>query len=338
MRFASSLALSTLAFAALSHAAFINLPPLYSCEPATIQVLAKGNYTLEGRELDSHKVYFHLRVQKGVSSVTWDAVDLAADATALISVTDQISASQTAVGSVQAVIQPNPSGNTTCLASDKKGKNHTSAKQKNMVPTIIGIVLGAFFLLVLLLVAGMMYRRKKEKSQKIEEDSVDLSHNYTQAGGSYMARLVPGLKPEEARPLPRDHKLESEQANYASTRRGTQYYRNGAGAADLDNSNAAAPASGGAGIAGYELPNYNQSQRHSRLASNPHQQPYSVYAPNQQQEQQQRWQQPAPVPAAADPFASQNDLPGCYQLPHQMYRQNSWQHSQTSFLDKQNSR
>lgn len=334
MRLACSIALIAFAFAAFAQAAFINLPTLYSCEPASIRVLAQGNYTLEGREIDSHKLYFRLRVQKGVTSVTWDAVDMPANATALVTVTDQISLTQTAVGSVQALVQPNPSGNTTCLADAKKDKDHRTGKQKNMVPTIIGIVLGAFFVLVLLLVAGMMYRRKKEKSQKIEEDSVDLNHNnnyYTQAGGSYMARLVPGLKLHEARPLPRDPKLESEQANYASTRRGTQYYNKNSAAGAFD------PAAANAGAGGYELPNYNQSQRLSRLASNPNQQPYSMYAP--QQPQQQQWRQPSPEAAAgANPFASQNDLPNCYQLPNQMYQQNSWQHSQTSFLNKENSR
>ncbi|CBQ70971.1 conserved hypothetical protein [Sporisorium reilianum SRZ2] len=326
MRLVSSIALVALAFAAVSHAAFINLPTLYSCEPAAIRVLAKGNYTLEGRDLDTRKLHFRLRVQKGVSSVTWDAVDLPANATAIITVTDQIAASQTSAGSVQALVQPNPSGNTTCLA-DKKDKDRATAKQKNMVPTIIGIVLGAFFVLVLLLVAGMMYRRKKEKSQKIEEDSVDLSHSYSQAGGSYMARLVPGLKMNEARPLPRDPKLESEQADYASTRRGTHYYKSSAAAA-LD-----APTN----AAGYELPNYNQSQRLSRITSHHSsiaQPPFQVY----RDQQQQQWQQHPSQPPAANPFASQNDLPGCYQLPNQMYQQNTWQHSQTSFLDKKSSR
>ncbi|CDS00419.1 uncharacterized protein SPSC_01655 [Sporisorium scitamineum] len=325
MRLASSIALIAVVLAAFSHAAIINLPTLYSCEPASIHVLAKGNYTLEGRNLETHKLHFRLRVQKGVTSVTWDSVDLAANTTALITVTEQISATQTSVGSVQALVQPNPSGSTTCLA-DKKDKDRASSKQKNMVPTIIGIVLGAFFLLVLFLVAGMMYRRKKEKTQKIEEDSVDLSHSYTQAGESYMARLVPGLKLNEARPLPRDPKLESEQANYASTRRGTQYYKTTTAAAAALDANNTSTTNANAG--GYELPNYSQSQRVSRLASDP-QQPYSPYG-------QQQWQQPPSQPA--NPFASQNDLPSCYQLPNQMYQQNNWQHSQTSFLDKKTSR
>ncbi len=233
MRLANSIAWAalgalavTVAESSFAAAALINVPALYSCEPADIRVLAKGNYTIEGRDSDSHKLVFRARVDKGVNLVTWDSVDLIANATAIITVTDQTTPKQTALVTASAIVQPNPSGNTTCLRQDDK--SHATAKQKNMVATIIGIVLAAFVALVLLLVGGMMYRRKKEKAQKFENESLDLNHGMPQAGvpagGSYMARLVPGLKLQEARPLPRDPVLESEQANYASTRRGTQYY------------------------------------------------------------------------------------------------------------------
>lgn len=230
MRACASIALAAVALASFSHAASITLPTLYSCEPATIRVSAQGNYTIEGRNGASRKLVFRAHVNQGVTSVNWDYVDLAANDTALITVTDQISASQTSDDAVQALVQANPMGNTTCLVKDKDKDHHSTPKQKSMVATIIGIALGAFFALVILLIAGMMYRRKREKLEKVEEDSVDLDHSYTQgsvpAGGSYMARLVPGLKLQEARPLPRDPVLESEQANYSSTRRGTQYYKN----------------------------------------------------------------------------------------------------------------
>ncbi|KAJ9478661.1 hypothetical protein PHBOTO_002177 [Pseudozyma hubeiensis] len=228
MRAFASIALAGVALASFSHAASITLPTLYSCEPATIRVSAQGNYTIEGRNGASRKLVFRAHVNQGVTSVNWDAVDLAANATALITVTDQISASQTSDDAVQALVLANPAGNTTCLVKDKD--HRSTPKQKSMVATIIGIALGAFFALVILLIAGMMYRRKRERLEKVEEDSLDLDHSYTQgsvpAGGSYMARLVPGLKLQEARPLPRDPVLESEQANYSSTRRGTQYYKN----------------------------------------------------------------------------------------------------------------
>ncbi|GAC98828.1 hypothetical protein PHSY_006423 [Pseudozyma hubeiensis SY62] len=228
MRAFASIALAAVALASFSHAASIKLPTLYSCEPAAIRVSAQGNYTIEGRDGTSNKLVFRAHVKQGVTSVNWDAVDLAANATALIAVTDQISASQTSNDAVQALVLANPAGNTTCLVKDTD--HRSTSKQKSMVATIIGIALGAFFLLVILLIAGMMYRRKRERLEKVEEDSLDLNHSYTHgtipAGGSYMARLVPGLKLQEARPLPRDPVLESEQATYSSTRRGTQYYKN----------------------------------------------------------------------------------------------------------------
>ncbi|SPO32164.1 uncharacterized protein UTRI_02721 [Ustilago trichophora] len=346
--------------ATLASAAMINIPPLYSCEPASIRVLAKGNYTIEGRDLDTHKLVFRAHVNKGVSSVNWDAVDLAPDATAVVTVTDQIgpNPTQTALVTAQALIQPNPTGNTTCLAKserDRKGGGATKS-QKNMVPTIIGICLGAFLLLVILLVGGMMYRRKKEKVQKVDEDSVDLNHSYaTQgnvpAGGSYMARLVPGLVLQDARPLPRDPVLESEQANYASTRRGTHYYKNGTGP-DVN-----APGTG------FELPSYGQSQRFSKTGlpqtsnnnkndgfyrrdgppaadqSNPYAAPHQQtgYQNYPQQQHQQ------PMTRDANPFASQADLsytqspPSHPQHQHQVYGQKDWDHSQTSFLTKKSS-
>ena len=332
MRLTRSTALLTLAsLAALSHAALFNLPTLYSCEPASIRVLAQGNYTLEGRDLDSHKLFFRVHVDKGVRSVTWDPVDLPANSTAVFTVTDQTSASQTSVGSVQGLVYPNPTGDTACLDT-RKDKGRASSKQKNMVPTIVGIVLGAFFVLVLLLVAGMMYRRRKEKTQKVEEDSVDLNHGYTgktPAGGSYMAKLVPGLKLQDARPLPRDARLESELANYSSTRRGTHYY----------NSPPAPPTT--SADAGYELPNYHQSQRLSRAQQHypyPQQQWYPQHPQPQQQQQQQQSlqaQQPSPSPsAAANPFSSSPNLPRCYDLPQDLYTQPDYQRSQTSFLSK----
>ncbi|SPO25170.1 uncharacterized protein UTRI_02721_B [Ustilago trichophora] len=361
--------------ATLASAAMINIPPLFSCEPASIRVLAKGNYTIEGRDLDTHELVFRAHVNKGVSSVNWDAVDLAPNATAVVTVTDQIgpSPTQTARVTAQALIQPNPTGDTTCLAKsdrkserDRKGGGATKS-QKNMVPTIIGICLGAFLLLVILLVAGMMYRRKKEKVQKVDEDSVDLNHSYTTqgkvpAGSSYMARLVPGLVMQDARPLPRDPVLESEQANYASTRRGTHYYKNGT-APDVNDPET-----------GFELPSYGQSQRFSKAGlpqtndnnnnnnnitanngfyrregapradqSNPyasphHQTGYQNYPLHQQQNQQT-------TARDANPFASQADLSYTQSPPtqpqhqhqQQFYGQKDWGHSQTSFLNKKSS-
>ncbi len=208
-----------------------------------------------------------------------------------------------------------------------------------MVPTIIGIALGAFFLLIVLLVGGVMWRRKKEKMQKVENDSVDLNHSYAgnvPAGGSYMARLVPGLKLQEARPLPRDPVLESEQANYSNTRRGTMnYYKNG-----TDYNNAAAtggfytreglPSNAVAGgdrsytppqqhqqqVGGGYYPNLHQQQQQQQWGTSPHQSPYYAVAP--------------PAAGGADPFASQAD--------HQpMYQQDKWDQSQTSFLSKKSS-
>lgn len=359
--------------ATLASAAMINIPPLFSCEPASIRVLAKGNYTIEGRDFDTHKLVFRARVNKGVSSVNWDAVDLAPNATAVVTVTDQIgpSPTETTLVTAQALIQPNPTGNTTCLVKSERDRKRGGAtkSQKNMVPTIIGICLGAFLLLVILLVAGMMYRRKREKAQKVDEDSVDLNHSYaTQgqvpAGGSYMARLVPGLVLRDARPLPRDPVLESEQANYASTRRGTHYYKNGT-APDVN-----APGTG------FELPSYGQSQRFSKAglpqtndnninnnnniitanngfypregpptadqsnpyASPPHQTGYQNYPQHQQQHQQ-------PTTRDANPFTSQADLSYTQSPPtqpqhqhqHQVYGQKDWNHSQTSFLAKKSS-
>lgn len=307
MRVHASIAIAAVAaLTTVSRAALINLPTLYSCEPASIHILAKGNYTIEGRDGNSHKLVFRARIKKGVLAVTWDTVDLPANATALITVIDQISPTDTSNNSVQGSIFANPAGNTTCLA---KARDHrSSAKQKTMVPTIIGIALGAFMVLVLLLIGGMLYRRRKEKSEKIEQDSVDLNHSYTQgsipAGGSYMARLVPGLKLQEARPLPRDPVLESEHANYASTRRGTYYYKNGAAPDIL----AYAPSG-----SSFELPKYN----HKNTQAYHH--------------------QSTPSSTGADPFSSQVDLgtePFHHHQQRPLYQHKDWDESQTSFLSK----
>ncbi len=314
MRIANSIAWAALgalavivAESSFAAAALINVPALYSCEPADIRVLAKGNYTIEGRDSDSHKLVFRARVDKGVNLVTWDSVDLVANATAIITVTDQTSPKQTALVTASAIVQANPMGNTTCLREEENSR--ATAKQKNMVATIIGIVLAAFVALVLLLVGGMMYRRKKEKAQKFENESLDLNHGMPHAGvpagGSYMARLVPGLKLQEARPLPRDPVLESEQANYASTRRGTQYYKH-------------TPDLGGA--------NANPNAMHATTGY------YREGSPAPQY----------PQYGHPNPFASQQDLhyptSPQHQQHHLMYQNKDYDQSQTSFLSKKSSK
>ncbi|SNX83621.1 uncharacterized protein MEPE_02328 [Melanopsichium pennsylvanicum] len=318
MRFSTAFSCAILVY--MISAATIELPSLYSCEPATVRVLAQGNYTIEGRDQDSHKLVFRAHVRKGVSAVTWDSVDLVANTTAVMTVTDQIGSSptQTALVTASATVMANPSGNTTCLLATEYDRKHKDEhqSQKNMVPTIIGIVLGVILLLVLLLVGGMFYRRRKETLQKIDEDSVDLNHGYSQnagdvpAGGDYMARLVPGLKLQEARPLPRDPVLESEQANYASTRRGTHHYKGGT-SVDVTASNAA----------NFDLPTYGQSQHFSKTAGSS--QINSSYYRRD------------------IPFASQSELEYAQmqqQQQQRLYQQRDWQHSQTSFLTKQSSR
>lgn len=235
MRSAPFLTLVSLLLATLAWGATVSLPNLYSCTPAEIRVHTTGNYTIEGHDSASKQLVFRAHVNAGVKRVTWDAVDLPANATALVTVTDQTgpSPTQTSVVTATALVAPNPVGNYTCLAALKDNDSDGGKKhgQKTLVPTIVGVVAGAFVLLVLLLVGGALWRRKKERAQKIENESVDLSHSYSTqgkvpAGTSYMARLVPGLNIQEARPLPRDRHLESEQEQYASTRRGTQYYHN----------------------------------------------------------------------------------------------------------------
>lgn len=365
-----SVSITCLAFSAtLASAAMFKLPILYSCEPAIIPVLAKGNYTIESRDSNSNELVFRAHVKKKVNSVTWDSVELPADASVIVTVIDQLSiaGNQTAIATASATVQPNPTGNTTCLLQAQRerkdnDKGGATKAQKNMVPTIVGIVLGAFFLLVVLLVGAMMYRRKKEKAQKVEDDSLDLNHGYggqgnVPAGGSYMARLVPGLVMQDARPLPRDPVLESEQANYSSTRRGTHYYKNETGP-DVTNGSS------------FELPNYGQSQRFSKAGASQQQQsnnnnnvngfcrrdgmpadqsasPYAAHQSNAQQRQQQyQYQQQAGYQpygqqhnanANANPFASQKDLSYEQPNPHQVYEQKEWGHSQASFLTKKSS-
>ncbi|KAI3484308.1 hypothetical protein L1887_52621 [Cichorium endivia] len=98
-------------------AALINVPALYSCEPADIACLPRATTPSKGRDSDSHKLVFRARVDKGVNLVTWDSVDLIANATAIITVTDQTTPKQTALVTASAIVQPNPSGNTTCPSS-----------------------------------------------------------------------------------------------------------------------------------------------------------------------------------------------------------------------------
>lgn len=178
-----------------------------------------------------------------------------------------------------------------------------------------------------------MYRRKKEKTHKVEDDSLDLNHGYAgrnvPAGGSYMAKLVPGLKLQDAKPLQRDYRLEREQHDYASTRRGTRYY------------NGNTPDVGGKGEAGFELPSYGKGGRVSSFyrrdglpvdQTSPKNGPCQVY--NSSTPQQQGGA------AARDPFASQPEL--LYQQDQHtadgVYGQNNgWDHSQSSFLTKKSS-
>ncbi|SOV09065.1 uncharacterized protein UDID_03695 [Ustilago sp. UG-2017a] len=269
----------------LVHGANLTLPTLTSCEPAEILISATGNYTIQGREVATHKLVFHAHIDQGVDHVTWNPVDLPPNSIALISILDQTSPFTTSLTSSQAAILPNPLGNTSCLARNKDRHRSTGA-QKTMVATIIGIVLGAFFLLVLLLVAGMMYRRKKERAVKEQDDCVDHSCAREQviAGGSYMQRLVPGLSLQDAKPLPRDRSTEREQLDWASTRRANRHCKENAG--------------GGRGRGGFELPNYNPTpgtggnadgarggaRTRDPFASHPD----SPYNHTQQQQQQQQ--------------------------------------------------
>lgn len=337
----------------------ITLPTLYSCEPADIRVLAQGNFTIEGRDMDTHKLVFRAHAPQSVTSVTWSAVDLPPNATAVITVFDEADSfdTQDTFANASALVQPNPSGNTTCLhlfdKNNDPGHGGSKAKQKNMVPTIVGVVLGAFFLLVLLLVGGMMYKRKKEKVQSLDYDGVDITQNLpignAPAGGNYMSRLVPGLKLQEAKPLPRDPVLESEQANYTSTRRGTYYNKKGTDPEVAANSAEV-----------FELPSYgngSQQQRRSKMGVVQHgfhrkeehiptQGVYQTYS--QRQQQLQRQQQPGSneqygAGTLVDPFASQSELdrPLNQHLQQQqhVYASNDWDHhSQTSFLTKKSSR
>ncbi|KAJ1028174.1 hypothetical protein NDA13_003620 [Ustilago tritici] len=214
----------------LVHGANLTLPTLTSCEPAEILISATGNYTIQGRDVATHKLVFHAHIDQGVDHVTWNPVDLPPNSIALISILDQTSPFTTSLTSSQAAIFPNPLGNTSCLARDKDRHRPTEA-QKTMVATIIGIVLGAFFLLILLLLAGMMYRRKKERAVKEQDDCLDHSCAGEQviAGGSYMQRLVPGLSLQDAKPLPRDRGTEREQLDWASTRRANRHCKENAG-------------------------------------------------------------------------------------------------------------
>ncbi|CCF51696.1 hypothetical protein NDA11_001067 [Ustilago hordei] len=271
----------------LVHGANVTLPSLTSCEPAEILISATGNYTIQGRDIATHKLVFHEHIDQGVDHVTWNPVDLPPNSIALISILDQTSPSTTSLTSSQAAILPNALGNTSCLARDK-GRRKTTGAQKTMVATIIGIVLGAFFLLVLLLVIGMMYRRKKEKEVKEQDDCVDHSCAGEQviAGGSYMQRLVPGLSLQDAKPLPRDRSTEREQLDWASTRRANRHCK--------ENTGGGAGGAGGAG-GGFELPNYNptpatrgnaDSAREAKTKDPFASQPNSPYNPTQQQQQQ----------------------------------------------------
>ncbi|EST05775.1 hypothetical protein PSEUBRA_004798 [Kalmanozyma brasiliensis GHG001] len=222
MRLTLALLLS-LTLTPLALAATLTLPTLYTCSPANITVAARGNWTLEGRDSSTNKLVLRRRMDRGDTSVLWDAVDLPSNSTALFVLTDQIRSNITSLATAQGLILASPTGNTTCLSTSKKSSNR--GKGKNTVPEIIGIVLGVFLLLVILLVGGMMYRRKKERRQRVEEDDISDNYGAKAPGSGYMARLVPGLK-MESRPLPRDPVLEDEQKAYASTRRGTQYYNN----------------------------------------------------------------------------------------------------------------
>lgn len=350
----SALTTLALATATLVSGALLNLPTLTTCEPADIRVLAKGNYTVEARDSVSHRLYFRKRIRKGVSLVTWSAVDLPLNSTAIVTVTDQIGSAATATSVVTdtAQVLPNPTGDVSCLKeadrhpsnngtgnitslnnpnsnssnstdanidSENADRNHDDRhrKQKSMIPTIIGIVVGAFLLLIVLLVGGMIWRRQKEKGEKIESDSVDL-HDAPQgavpAGGSYMARLVPGLKLTEARPLPRDPVLEGEQEAYANTRRGTMYYKtnpNNPGGVAVD---------GLPGSPGSQYSTVTQGQQQAQRYNPPQHSPYSSNQPYGTSQHTY----------VTNPFASNPDIHRYQPSPPPTQGQNQQQHWQTN--------
>lgn len=235
--------------------ATITVPPLYQCEPAVLTVATQGNFTFEARDNATRKILFREKLDAGTTQITWSAVNLTADATAWFQVIDQVGTrrSQTTTDNVTAVVLNSPTGNTSCLKESDKDSSTTN-KQSSKVPTIVGICLGVFFLLIILLVGLMVYRRKKERRQRIDNDSVDESHRggYTQPGGGYMAKLVPGLNLQAARPLPRDIELEGEQAKYADERRMTRHYSR---PNEAEVRTAKVP----------NLPTYGQSQRLSKM-------------------------------------------------------------------------
>ncbi|PWZ01637.1 hypothetical protein BCV70DRAFT_140988, partial [Testicularia cyperi] len=256
----SSVALLALATSQRVGAVTFQSPTLYQCEPAVFNVSATGNFTIEGRDAATRKLVFRSREDENVTQVTWSAVDLAAGSSAIIEVTDQIGKRRSQTESINAtsIILDSPTGNKTCLETHKKSSS--ASKTRSAIPAIVGASLGGFVFLMILLVGFMMYRRRKERGlEKFDNNETNDWHSNGQApqpGQGYMAKLVPGLNLGEARPLPRDPVLESQQAEYALSVRNSRHFTrpkhhprvNSRGDHDIDN----------------QLPSYNQSQRQSR--------------------------------------------------------------------------